>query len=75
MPPSEEAPILQVFGAEYLVDWPAMARGSSVFLPTTATPAQVVEELKPIAAFYDYLFEVRARCEFDRFGVRVWRTS
>ena len=70
-----EVEILNVFGAEYFIDWPRVTRGASFFIPTTATPKQVLQALAPAAKWFDYTFETRARCEFGRFGVRVWRTS
>lgn len=65
--------ILDLFGAEYCIDWPRLPRGGSFFLPTTATAGQVKTALRPFAERYEYEFETRARCEYGRYGVRVWR--
>lgn len=67
---------LQVFnllGAEYFIDWPQLQRGMSFFLPTTATAFQVRSALRPVAAALNYEFATRPRCEYGRYGVRVWR--
>jgi len=69
-----EVEVLNIFGAEYFIEWEKVARGSSFFLPTTATPRQVQQALKPAAKWLDYKFETRARCEYGVYGVRVWRT-
>lgn len=66
--------VLNIFGAEYFIDWKRFARGCSIFLPTTATPAQVMRALRPAARHFEYEFEARTRCEYGRYGVRVWRT-
>jgi hypothetical protein len=71
--PSELPPV-NIFGAEYFIEWGRVSRGASFFLPTTATPKQVIEILKPYAKELQFEFAVRTRCEYGRYGVRVWRT-
>lgn len=66
--------VLDVWGAEYFIEWELLRRGSSFFIPTTATPRQVKAALKPAEAYLDITLEVRARREYGRAGVRVWRT-
>ena len=66
--------ILNVFGAEYYILWEELTVGSSFFIPTTATAAQVKKALRPAERYLDLALEVRQRCEFGRYGVRVWRT-
>ncbi|HSG20061.1 MAG TPA: hypothetical protein VLA31_04755 [Burkholderiaceae bacterium] len=65
--------MLNRFGAEYFIDWKRLARGCSFFLPTTATASQVRQALRPHTRKLNVQFEVRARCEYGRYGVRVWR--
>lgn len=66
--------VLNVFGAEYYIPWEELTIGSSFFLPTTAVASQVKKSLRPAERYFDWVLEVRQRCEFGRFGVRVWRT-
>jgi hypothetical protein len=66
--------IVLLHGAEYLINWKRLTRGASFFLPTTATPQQAEEALAYAARELNMEFAVRARCEYGRYGVRVWRT-
>ena len=70
----DEVRVLTLLGAEYFIEWEELRRGSSFFMPTTATPAQVEKALAPARAYFNYTFEIRARCEFGRYGARIWRT-
>ena len=54
--------------------WEELPRGGSFFLPTTATAKQVSTALTPAERFLQIELEVRQRCEFGAYGVRVWRT-
>ena len=65
--------VVVIHEVEYFVDWPNLAVGTSFFLPTVATPKQVEAILKPIAKELGYVLAVRARCEYGRYGARVWR--
>lgn len=65
---------LDIWGAQYFIEWEQVRRGSSFFLPTTATPRQVANALRRAQEYLNFRFEVRARREFGRAGVRVWRT-
>jgi hypothetical protein len=66
--------VLRIHGVEYYILWEKLSVGSSFFVPTTASVAQVRPMLKAVASFFDWHFEIRQRCEFGRYGVRVWRT-
>lgn len=55
------------------MQWEKLLVGASFFLPTTATPAQVREALQPAARFLKIRLDVRSRCEYGRYGARVWR--
>ncbi len=66
--------VLNIFGAEYFIPWEELTVGSSFFLPTTATAGQVKKLLRPVERHFDWALAVRQRREFDRYGVRVWRT-
>lgn len=70
----DEIRVLNIMGAEYFIEWERVTRGASFFLPTTATPKQAGVALKTAAAYFGYHFETRARREYGRYGVRVWRT-
>jgi hypothetical protein len=65
--------VLTLHGVEYFIHWEKMVGGSSFFLPTTATPTQVRDALLPATRFLKIKIEVRARCEYGRYGARVWR--
>jgi len=70
----DEIRVLNIMGAEYFIEWEWVTRGASFFLPTTATPKQAGVALKAAASYFGYRFETRARREYGRYGVRVWRT-
>jgi hypothetical protein len=80
-PPSKATPkhllpdirVLTIHDVDYFVDWSKLPVGASFFLPTVASPKQVTEALKPFTQKLDYEFEVHARCEYGRYGARVWR--
>lgn len=72
-PKLNDLQVLNLFGAEYFIDWPRLQRGMSFFLPTTATARQVQSALRPVATAFNYEFATRPRCEYGRYGVRVWR--
>jgi hypothetical protein len=73
-PPPRDVRVIEILGAEYLIDWGRVSRGASFFLPTTVTADQVRKILVPYAAALNFEFAVHTRCEFGRYGVRVWRT-
>lgn len=66
--------VVVIQDVEYFIDWPQLDVGGSFFLPTAATPKQVLEVLKPVAISLGYRLEVLARCEYGRYGSRVWRS-
>ena len=66
--------VLNLFGAEYFIDWARLPRGGSFFIPTTATAGQVLDALRPAMKVLQYDLEVRPRREYGVYGVRVWRT-
>jgi len=66
--------VIEIFGAEYAIDWDRLPRGGSFFLPTTATPQQVQGKLRRAAPRRQYGRGARARCAYGVYGVRVWRT-
>lgn len=61
-------------GVDYFVMWDQFQVGCSFFLPTAATAKQVEEVLTPVAQALGIQIVARNRCEYDRYGVRVWRT-
>jgi hypothetical protein len=72
--PQSDPRVLELWGLEYYIMWEKMRVGSSFFLPTTATAGQVLKALRPVAKELDWTFAAHPRCEFGRYGVRVWRT-
>lgn len=71
--PPEVPETFTLYGVEYFLDWRKLVPGNSFFIPTTATPKQVKEVLKVAYKDLPYTFELHARCEYGRYGVRVWR--
>jgi len=67
--------VLTLYGVEYFIRWERLEVGNSFFIPTTATPMQVRDALLPAIRFLKIQIEVRARCEYGRYGVRVWRIT
>jgi hypothetical protein len=65
--------VVTIHDVDYFIEWSQVDVGHSFFLPTTATPAQVKVILKPVADELGYKFAIRARYEYTRYGVRVWR--
>ena len=65
--------VLTLYGVEYFIHWEKLVVGGSFFLPTTATAVQAREALMPAARFLKIKIEARTRCEYGRYGVRVWR--
>jgi hypothetical protein len=65
--------VLTLCGVEYFMQWEKLFVGASFFLPTTATPVQVRAAIAPASKFFKFRFEVRSRCEYGRYGARVWR--
>ena len=73
-PPAPEIPeVFTLYGVDYYLDWRKLEPGNSFFIPTTATPKQVKDILKEVYSALPYTFEIHARCEYGRYGVRVWR--
>lgn len=60
-------------GVDYFILWNHLSIGASFFLPTTATKTQAFEALQPYARYLGIQLQVRNRCEYGRYGVRVWR--
>lgn len=72
-PQSHDWRVVVVQGIEYFIYWEDMILGASFFIPTTATVQQVKAAIKSAVKHYKYKVEVRPRCEYGRYGVRVWR--
>lgn len=71
--PPEIPEVFTLYGVDYYLDWRKLEPGNSFFIPTTATPKQVKDILKEVYSALPYTFEIHARCEYGRYGVRVWR--
>lgn len=69
----DEVRFIDLYGMPYYIYWENLSIGASFFLPTTATPAQVDKALTAAKKHLNFRFAVRARREFGRHGVRVWR--
>ncbi len=72
-PPSEDVRLFTLHGVDYFILWDHLSLGASFFLPTTATKKQAFEALQPYARYLGIQLQVRNRCEYGRYGVRVWR--
>lgn len=46
-----------------------------MFLPTTVSAAEVLQALRPFANRMGMYLKAHNRCEYGRYGVRVWRIS
>jgi hypothetical protein len=55
--------------------WEQFQLGCSFFLPTAATQKQAEAVLAPVAKELGIRVAVRNRCEYGRYGVRVWRVQ
>lgn len=71
--PFEDVRLFTLLGVDYFVVWDRLSIGASFFLPTTATPAQALKALQPYARHLKISLQTRSRCEYGRYGVRVWR--
>ena len=65
--------VFAVHDVEYYIEWRKLGYGHSFFIPTTATPTQVKEVLTDTFKQLGFKVEIHARCEYGRYGVRVWR--
>ncbi len=66
---------LNIAGVDYYVEWDDFRVGHSFFLPCLATPRTVKTALRPIAQQLGIEIAAQTRCEYGRYGVRVWRTD
>ena len=71
--PRRDNRVVVIQDVEYFVEWPQLDVGHSFFLPTLELAKKVEKILKPFAEELGYTFEVRTRCEYGRYGVRIWR--
>lgn len=71
--PQHDLRVVELNGVEYFIYWEQMTVGASFFIPTTATPAQALSVLKPVARKFNYKIKAQPRREYGRYGVRVWR--
>lgn len=60
-------------GTAFYIRWEHLGYGASFFLPTTVTPKQALEILRPYAKELKLKLIAHPRCEYGRYGVRVWR--
>lgn len=67
--------VVELLGVEYFIAWELLDVGSSFFLPTTATVKQALRALQPYAEALDIELAIKSRCEYGRYGVRVWRSG
>lgn len=65
--------VFTIHGVEYYIEWRTLGYGHSFFIPTTATPVEVRDILKNTFKLLGFKVEIHARCEYGRYGVRVWR--
>mgnify|MGYP000143742304 CR=1 FL=1 len=72
-PPLEQPDTVTIRGVDYFIYWNKMAPGCSFFLPTTVSAAEVMQALRPFAYRMKMRLRAHNRCEYGRYGVRVWR--
>ena len=75
LPLPDEVRFLDVAGSEYYICWEDVTVGASFFLPTTATPKQVLHSARFAAKHFDIILDARPRVERGLYGIRVWRTA
>jgi hypothetical protein len=71
----DDVRVLHLHGADFYIQWERFDIGCSFFLPTTATPVQAREALKKAMRYFKLQVEIRSRCEYGRYGVRIWRVD
>jgi hypothetical protein len=71
--PTPDVRQFTLHGVDYFIQWHLLSIGASFFLPTTATKAQAARALRPYARHLGIQLQVGNRCEYGRYGVRVWR--
>ena len=71
----DDVRVLHLHGADFYIQWERFDVGRSFFLPTTATPIQAREALKKAMRYLKLQVEIRSRCEYGRYGVRIWRVD
>lgn len=69
----DDVRLFTLHGVDYFILWDQLSIGASFFLPTTATAKQATKALQPYAHHLGIELQVRNRCEYGRYGVRVWR--
>jgi hypothetical protein len=72
-PTFDDVRLFTLLGVDYFILWDRLSIGASFFLPTTATQVQVLKALQPYARYLGIRLQTRNRCEYGRYGVRVWR--
>jgi hypothetical protein len=70
----DDVRVLHLLGVDYFIQWEKLDLGYSFFIPTTATPVQAREALKTAIRYFKLQVEIHPRCEYGRYGVRIWRT-
>lgn len=69
----EDVRLFTLHRVDYFIFWDQLPIGGSFFMPTTATQTQAFKALQPYARHLRIGLQVRNRCEYGRYGVRVWR--
>lgn len=71
--PQHDVRVVTLHDVEYFIFWDQLTVGASFFIPTTATPRQALDALKPATKSLGIKLAARTRREYGRYGVRVWR--
>jgi hypothetical protein len=71
-PQPDDPYVCDIMGAQYYLPWGLLRTGYSFFLPMTARAEDVAPIIRKKARKLDISVEVRQRCEFGVYGVRVW---
>ena len=72
-PPEPDVRVVTVGGVDYFIYWEQLNVGHSFFMPTLLTEKDVARALRYIEKKLKIQLEVRNRCEYGAYGVRVWR--
>jgi hypothetical protein len=72
-PPLPDLRLVTIADVDYFIYWERLGIGGSFFLPTLLPAKDVARALRPLEKKLKIALEVRTRCEYGAYGVRVWR--
>lgn len=72
-PPEPDIRVVTIGGVEYFIYWEQLHVGGSFFLPTLLSAKDVTRDLRRLQKKLNITLEIRNRCEYGAYGVRIWR--